>query len=668
MGRWLSRRSILVAGVAIAGDLASGSRAMPVQPSTSSPSDGAVGEPEKGGQAMKASRLSLRLLATSDLHMFVFAYDYYRAQMDGAVGLARVASLIRAARVEAVNTLLVDNGDILQGNPLGDYLALPGHLPAHSGHPMFRAMNRLGYDVATLGNHEFNYGLPFLAEALRSADFPFVCANADRADGTPLVPRNVVLERDFTDRDGTAHRLRIGVIGFLPPQIVRWDAMHLAGRVQTTDIVAAARRFVPDLRARCDLVVALCHAGISAERHVEGGENAALHLAEVPGVDVVVTGHAHRVFPGPDYAGLPGVDAARGTLAGKPAVMPGFWGSHLGVIDLELEPGDTGWRIASFATEVRPISVRQHGVVRPLAADDALCCAVAEPAHEATIAWMAQPVGTTRLPINTYFAFLGADPSLALVNEAQLWYARPLLAQSDAASLPLLSAAAPFNAGGMTPDAFVDIPAGPLSMRNLANIYSFANTVAVVRCTGAEVREWLERAAIIFSQVIPGLETPQPLLAADRPSYNFDVIAGLTYTIDITQPPRYHPDGTLANSQARRINDMRFEGKPVAEDLNFAVITNNYRAGGGGHFPGTGEGHEILTAPDGNRDVLIRFVQERKEVQPSLDPVWTFEKVSAPFTVFVDLPPAAEAAAVRRGLLDLGTGENGRRRYGMRVA
>ncbi|GBR03818.1 bifunctional 2',3'-cyclic-nucleotide 2'-phosphodiesterase/3'-nucleotidase [Acetobacter oeni] len=619
--------------------------------------------PEEG-DGREAPPVRLRLMETSDLHMFVYAWDYYRACEDNTVGLARVASLIRAARAESENSLLFDNGDIVQGNPLGDYIALPGHLKAEDGHRMFRAMNRLGYDAATLGNHEFNYGLSFLEEALRSADFPFVCANAEYVDGTPLVPREIVLEREVTDKAGQVHQLRIGVIGFLPPQIVIWDAMHLAGRVTTTDIVEAARRYVPALRARCDVLVALCHSGISSAPRQGGDENAALYLAEEPGIDVVFAGHAHRVFPGPDYDGLAGVDAQAGRLAGKPAVMPGFWGSHLGVIDLELRIGVSGWYVADSQCEVRPVYKRESGAVVPLARDDALIVETALSEHEATIAWMARQAGETELPLNTYFTFLQPDPCLALINAAQLWYVRPLLAGTDAGSLPLLSAATPFKAGGLSSDAFVDIPAGPLTMRDLANIYTFTNTICVLRCSGAEVKEWLEKSAVVFNRIVPGVTVPQRLLASDVPAYNFDVIAGVTYAIDVTQPARYTAAGMLVCPDAHRIRDLRFDGVPVDPDQSFAMVTNNYRAGGGGHFAGTGSDHVVLTGPDGNRDAVIRYVTHQGSISPSLETVWRFACPSEPVTVFVELPPAAAVLAGRNEMLQREDGgEDGFDRY-----
>ena len=620
-----------------------------------------------------ASTVRLRLLETSDLHMFVYDYDYYQGRQDNTVGLAKIATLVSAARAQAKNTLLFDNGDIIQGNPLGDYMALPGHLTEAGGHPMFRAMNLLGYDVATFGNHEFNYGLEFLALALKSATFPFVCANIETLDGHPFIPPTIVIERDMVDEAGLTHRLRIGVIGLVTPQIMVWDKARLEGHVTTTDIVEAAQRHVPALRAQCDLLVALCHAGISdAPRH-GGEENAALHLAAVPGIDVIFTGHAHRVFPGPDYNGLAGLDAGRGTLGGIPAVMPGFWGSHLGVIDLVLERRTEGagqpWRVREFGVEARPIYRRNGRQALPLVPDDATILAAAAPEHQATLRWMDQPVGRTAVPINTYFSLIGNDVALALVNDAQLWYAAPLLAATPYAHLPLLSAASPFKAGGAGPDSFVDIPAGPLDMKDIANLYMFANTVCAVKVSGVEVREWLERSCAIFNQIDPAIRTAQELAAPRAASYLFDTIAGLTYEIDLSQPERYDGEGHLVRPDAHRIVSLLHRGQPVAPDDAFVVVTNNYRGDGGGAFPGTGGAHLVLQAPDLNRDVIVRYILQHKVVFPVAEPTWRFRSLGQP--VLLAFNGTAETARHLAGQPDvtrLGDGSGGFVRYGLALA
>ncbi|WP_419727946.1 bifunctional 2',3'-cyclic-nucleotide 2'-phosphodiesterase/3'-nucleotidase [Lichenicola sp.] len=617
--------------------------------------------------------VKLRLLETSDLHMFIYDYDYYQDRQDNTVGLAKLAMLVRQARAAARNTMLFDNGDIIQGNPLGDYMALAGHLTHDSGHPMLRAMNLLGYDAATFGNHEFNYGLDFLELAIKSAHFPFVCANIDRLDGTSFLPRSVVLEREVTDEAGHTHCLRIGVIGFVTPQIMIWDKARLEGHVTTGDIVDAAHRFVPQLRARCDLVVALCHSGISSAARQGGEENASLYLASVPGIDVIFTGHAHRVFPGPDYGTHDGIDTVRGTLGGIPAVMPGFWGSHLGVIDLVLErhsaadqPGR--WVVQDFHVEVMPIYERRGPEAHALVPCDPTVLAAAAPEHRATLSWMEQPVGSTTVPINTFFSLIGNDPALSLVNAAQLWYARPLLAETSDCGLPVLSAASPFKAGGAGPNSFVDIPAGPLDMKDIANLYMYANTVCVVKVNGDELREWLERSCTIFNRIDPALSTPQELSPPRAPSYLFDTIAGLTYEIDLSQPERYDGQGQVVRPDARRVTDLRHEGRPITARDSFLVVTNNYRADGGGSFPGTGDAHLVLQAPDLNRDVIVRYVMQHRQVSPVAEPIWRFRSLGRPVLLaFNGTAETAQHLAGQPGVSRLGDSAGGFTRYGLQL-
>ena len=191
--------------------------------------------------ARAAPRVELRLLETSDLHMFVLDWDYYHARPDPTVGLSKIASLVADARAQAQNALLFDNGDLLQGSPLGDYVARRGGL-ASGAHPVFRAMNHMRYDAATPGNHEFNFGLDFLERSLAGAAFPYIGANIERADGAAFLPPFRILTRRLTDDGGVSRELRIGVLGLAPPQIMIWDRVHLEGRLRCGDMVVAARR------------------------------------------------------------------------------------------------------------------------------------------------------------------------------------------------------------------------------------------------------------------------------------------------------------------------------------------------------------------------------------------------------------------------------------------
>ncbi|MFN3623782.1 MAG: bifunctional 2',3'-cyclic-nucleotide 2'-phosphodiesterase/3'-nucleotidase [Hyphomicrobium sp.] len=589
--------------------------------------------------ADEAPRVRLRLMETSDLHMFVLDWDYYSAKPDHTVGLNRVASLIRQNRKEAANTLLFDNGDFLQGNPLADYVFERARSTPASAHPMIAAMRELGYDAATLGNHEFNYGLDFLEASLEGASFPFVCANVERAGGAPFLPPHTVLERSFVDDAGAQQTLRIGVIGFVTPQIMVWDKARLTGKLQSGDIVLAAKRLVPELRARCDIVVALCHSGISANDWVEGEEHAALHLAAVPGIDVIMTGHAHRLLPGKDYAGVKGVDAVAGRLNGVPAVMPGFWGSHLGIIDLTLKRENDRWTIEEADVRVQPIYRRDGAKVEPLAEADAAVAARVADVHQRTLQWVEQPVGAIDKPIHSYFVWAGHDPATAVVNAAQIAYARPLLETAGAGALPLLSAMAPYRAG-YTPDSFIDIAKGPVALRQAAGLYQYSsNTVVVVKLTGAQILEWLEFAARVFNTIDPTAAAEQPLIDKRVPSYNFDIISGLSYKIDVTRPPRYTKDSI--NKDSHRIVDLRFEGQPIDPAREFAVVTNSYRADGGGNVPALAGAPILLRAPDTNKDAVVGYFRSTPTVQVPAAKPWSFAPIGHPVTVYFDTGPGA---------------------------
>ena len=588
--------------------------------------------------------VKLRILETTDLHVNVFPYDYYRDAPDETVGLARTASLVKAARGEARNSLLFDNGDLIQGSPLGDFVAYRQGMKPGDVHPMVAAMNELSYDGGTLGNHEFNYGLEFLQNAMGAAKFPLVCANVVKANGETLMKPWVVLDREFTDEAGAKQKLKVGVIGFVPPQIVQWDKAHLDGRATTTDIVDAAGKHVPDLKkAGADIVVALCHSGIAGGERKGGEENAALHLARVEGIDVILTGHQHFVFPGgKEFANIPGVDVQKGTLHGKPAVMAGFWGSHLGLVDLELTKEGDAWKVANFRTEARPIYERVERKVVAKVGSDAAVAAAAQAGHDATLKYVREPVGTTAVPIHSYYSLVADDASVKLVAEAQAWYVADLLKTTPYKDLPLLSAAAPFKAGGRGgPNYFTEIKPGPLAIKDMADIYIYPNTIRAVKVTGAQVREWLERSAGIYNQIDPAKGGEQELVNAKFPAYNFDVIAGVQYKIDPTQASRYDDNGKVVNPDARRIKDLTYNGKPVTDDQVFIVATNNYRAGGGGNFPGNDGSTIVLDAPDLTRDAIMRFIVERKEVAPKADGSWSLAVPSNVTMTFTTGPNAA---------------------------
>lgn len=600
----------------------------------------------------------LRIMETTDLHVHVYPYDYYADKPIDTVGLSRTAALIQSIRDESTNSLLIDNGDFLQGNPMGDYIAYERGMAEGDSHPIITAMNTLGFDGSTLGNHEFNYGLDFLTKSLAGANFPVVCANIAREAGSSpredktLLPPYVILDREVIDGDGTPHPIRIGLIGFVPPQVMSWDRRHLENNVVARDIVDTARAYVPQMKEQgADIIIALCHSGIGEANHVDGQENAAIPLATVDGIDAILTGHHHRVFPGPQYEGTAGVDSTAGTIMGKPATMGGFWGSHMGLIDLMLERDGGAWRVVAHTAEARPISKRNEDrSITPLVESVAKVEAAASAEHEATLAYVRRPVGKTDAPLHSYFALVADDPSVQIVSIAQTWYIAEMMKGTEHEGLPILSAAAPFKAGGRGgPQYYTDVPVGDVAIRNVADLYLYPNTVRAVRVNGEQLRGWLERSAGIFNQIAPG-EADQVLLNPDFPSYNFDVIDGVTYQIDLSQPSRFTAKGDMANPEAQRIVNLSFNGKPVTDDMEFVVATNNYRASGGGSFPGASPDTVIFEGPDTNRDVIVRYIVEQGTINPSADANWSFAPLPGTSVLFDTGPTAAQYADGIKGV------------------
>jgi 2',3'-cyclic-nucleotide 2'-phosphodiesterase/3'-nucleotidase len=354
---------------------------------------------------------------------------------------------------------------------------------------------------------------------------------------------------------------------------------------------------------------------------------------------MVLMGHSHDVFPDPHdpksrFNDLPQVDNVRGFVHGKPAVMGGFYGHDLGVIDLALKRVHGKWTIDDARThsEVRPICKSKDQCVAP---DPRIARAIA-PVQAATIRYVQTPIGQTDFRISTYFAAVGDSIAAAVINGAQLAYARQHLfdAHPELRGLPMLSAASAFKAGFAGPDDYTDIAPGPLSIRSAADLYTYPNTLTVVKLDGAGVKAWLERSAEYFNQVDMQSTQPQPLLNQKFASYNFDVLMGeprdgFRYAIDPSRP---------AN---QRVVDLSYRGKPLDPKEQFLVVTNNYRAEGGGHFPGLDGSRTVWSAPDTNRDAVIEFVRANKSLHRTNFDVrpWHFVPLQT------KAPPTFECAA-----------------------
>lgn len=605
--------------------------------------------------------VSLRILGTSDIHTNIVNYDYYKDTESNSLGLAKTATLIKTARTENSNSLLFDNGDAIQGTPLGSYKQAIDKLVDGEEHPSVTAMELLGYDGATFGNHEFNYGLDYLDEVMDDANFPYVNANVqDATTGKLLYKPYVLIDQEVVDAEGDKSTIKVGVTGIVPPQILKWDKSHLEGKVKVQDSVQAVEAVIPQMKkAGADVVVVLSHSGLGDTKHEVGEEDVTYLLTKVEGVDAIITGHAHQVFPGKVDASLTNVNIDKGTINGVPVVMPGKFGSHLGVIDLTLEKKGNEWAVTNSKAEVRTIAKDATDV------DKTIVNAVKE-AHEGTIKYVRQAVGTTTADIHSYFSQVQDDPSIQIVTNAQTEYVKAKLKGTENEKLPVLSAGAPFKAGTRSdPEYYTYVPKGELAIKNVADLYLYDNTVAIVKVTGADVKEWLEMSAGQFNQIDATKTGDQQLINTDFRSYNYDVIDGVTYEIDVTKPAKYDADGNLVNDKSSRITNLQFDGKPIDLKQEFIVATNNYRANG--TFPGVRNATAIEIYPDENRQTIIDYILAEKTIDPSADGNWKFAALPANATIVFESSKQAEKVIPADGNIKyVGEGTDGFGKYSIK--
>ncbi len=593
------------------------------------------GLPWQQGKLADGARAKVAILETTDIHSNVLSYDYYQLKPDPTVGFERTATLIRRARQEFPNNFLFDAGDTIQGSVLADYQALVKPVGCDQELAVYRAMDAVGYDGGTLGNHEFNYGLGFLSQVTGTSmdvddghdhrcagpHYPLVLANVFSArDGKPIFRPWVIVNKNIRawTPDGTEITvpLRVGIIGFAPPPIMQWDQRNLAGKVTVRGVVEAARKYLPELQAQHpDLIVAILHGGLDTHPYTSNMENGGWYLAGVPGIDVLLLGHSHTQFPGPRYAGMKDVDARLGFVRNVPAVMGGFFGKDLGVIELVLNRKDGRWVVDldNSHSEVRPICPEKNQCVP---ADPAIAPLV-ESAHQAAIAYVNTPIGSSTVHMSSYFADEGNMTALAPVNAAQIDYVRKELPRThpELADVPILSAAAAFRTGFGGPDDYTDVAPGPLTLRNAADLYFYPNTLAAVKTDGAGLKAWLEKSAQRFNRIDPDKSGEQALINGHYTGYNFDQIqGGIHYVIDVSKPV------------GQRITSLTYQHKPVTPSEPFIIVTNNYRASGGGHFPGLDGSNILLAAPDGTREILAKWIEHKRQIGVrDLEPTsWAF--------------------------------------------
>ncbi|MFP3992645.1 5'-nucleotidase C-terminal domain-containing protein, partial [Streptomyces sp. E11-3] len=555
----------------------------------------AAAAPAEGRGRGREKRYSFSVLGTTDLHGNVFNWDYFTdAEFDDRdhndVGLAKISTLVERVRAEKGrgNTLLIDAGDTIQGTQLSYYYAKVDPITAESGpvHPMAQAMNAIGYDAAALGNHEFNYGIPVLRKFEEQCEFPLLGANAlDAKTLRPAFPPYSMHRlRTPCGRD-----VRVAVLGLTNPGIAIWDKAHVQGKMTFPGLEEQAAKWVPKLRSMgADVVIVSAHSGSSGTSsygdqlpHVENA--AGLVAEQVPGIDAILVGHAHKEIP---EHFVTNKETGRQVVLSEPLK----WGQRLTVFDFDLVWSRGRWTVEKVGAQVlNSNTVEEDPKVAGLLADE----------HEKVVAYVNQVIGTSTEAMSTAEGPYKDVPIIDLISHVQAETVKAALAGGEFAALPVLSQASCFSRSA-------GIPEGEVTIRDAAGLYPFENTLEARLITGAQLKEYLEYSARYFVRTpAGGAVDPAELTNADGiPDYNYDAVYGVTYDIDI------------ARAVGSRIVGLAFEGEPVADDARFVLAVNNYRASGGGNFPHVPGAKQLWADSDEIRNTIISWVREAGTVDP----------------------------------------------------
>ncbi|MFB8027611.1 MULTISPECIES: bifunctional metallophosphatase/5'-nucleotidase [unclassified Streptomyces] len=579
---FLGRSAVAGAGVALAG----GVGAVPAVASG----------PEGHGHGRPPKRYSFTVMGTTDLHGNVFNWDYFtdkefddKAHND--VGLAKISTLVNEIREDRGrrNTLLIDAGDTIQGTQLSYYYAKIDPITAKRGpvHPMAQAMNRIGYDAAALGNHEFNYGIPVLRKFEEQCDFPLLGANA--LDAKTLRPAFApyVIKRMRTPH---GRDVRVAVLGLTNPGIAIWDKANVGGKMVFPGLEEQAAKWVPKLRSMgADVVIVSAHSGSSGTSsygdQLPYVENAAGLVAEqVPGIDAILVGHAHSEIP--EYF-------VTNKETGKRVVLsePLKWGQRLTLFDFDLV-----WEKGRWVVEKVGASVLNSNTVE----EDSRITSLLGDEHTKVVAYVNQVIGTSVAAMSTADAPWKDEPVIDLINLVQAETVKGALEGGEYGALPVLSQAACFSRTAA-------IPAGEVTIKDAAGLYPFENTLEARLLTGAQLKDYLEYSAKYYVQTAAGVpvDTSKLTNAESIPDYNYDVVSGVTYDVDIAKPV------------GSRIVGLSFEGAPVDPAAQFVFAVNNYRASGGGNFPHVPGAKQLWANSDEIRNTIIGWVQAKGSVDPA---------------------------------------------------
>ena len=513
------------------------------------------------GHAAGPERAQVTILSTTDLHGNIYPVDYYTNKPD-ARGLAKAATLIKQARQENPNLLLLDSGDTIQGTPLAYYHNKKNNEPPD---PMMLTMSELKYDAMAVGNHEYNFGLKVLEKARREARFPWLSANTYRK-GTDQTYHDPYTVKEVNG-------VRVGILGLTTPGVPFWENPQNYAGLEFREPVAEAKKWSAILREkeRVDLIVIAMHMGLEEDLRtgeINPGqvqnENAAVRIAEqVPGVDVILMGHTHREVPAVFINGV--------LLA-----QANHWGRHVARVDVYLEKGAEGrWRVAAKSSRTIPMNDQ----VKP----DQEILRLIEPYDRETQAWLERVIGESPAELSAEDARFRDTAILDLIQRVQL----------DAGKADV-SMAASFN-----PQARIE--KGPVTVRDIAGLYVYENTLVVLEVTGRQLKEALEHSARYFRAYVPG-RAASDLVDEKIPGYNFDIAEGVTYDLDISKP------------FGERIQNLRFRGKPLSPTQKLRLATNNYRVNGGGGYTMYKGAPVVARSGEEIRELIIDWVERHKHI------------------------------------------------------
>ena len=520
---------------------------------------GACARPPVTQAPAAVGTLDIVVAATTDVHGRLRGWDYYANAPETNRGLSRAATIVDSLRsANPSRVVLVDAGDLLQGNPLA-YVAARGSGADLRPHPVVGAMNAMGYDAAAIGNHEFNYGLATLDRAIADARFPFLAANVYTSDG-----RHAYKAWTMVERAG----VRIAIVGGTTPGSNLWDRDNLAGRIVVRDIIPSVRDAVAEARAAgADVVVASLHSGLDEPSSYDtvstgvASENVSARVArEVPGIDLIVYGHSHR-------------DMADTVIGSTLLVQPKNWATSVAAAHLSLVRDGSRWRVASRRGTL--ISAANHS-------ESPAVIAATEAAHRATVSYVTTAIGSTAIMWTADSARVVDTPLIDFILEVERKATGAQLASTAAFSL----------------DAA--IPAGEVSVARLAALYPYDNTLRKIWITGRQLREYLEFSARYYRADASGNVGADPAV----PGYNFDIVSGVDYTIDLSKPA------------GSRITRLVFEGRDVAPTDSFTFALNNYRQTGGGGYAMLAGSRNLDERQLEIRQLLIDEVKAKRWLRP----------------------------------------------------